>query len=234
MMNATAKSGGVYLYANQQVTLGACGCAQLRRQQAQGAAMPRCAERPPLTLPPLSLPRRRAAMAGGSISTAARRWWSMGTWWRRWAQLPGVNSYLSRSGAMAADATMGLGSSWDPALHTGWDPGSPHKCPHFCSTPPCRPHPQQGSQFSLAEVEVVTATVDLDAVVSYRGAGEVSRRGAEGRRGGTGTGGPTRVGAGRCAAAVQRVAISPAPAVPSRGAQWRACRSRRAARSRCR
>ena len=118
MMNATAKSGGVYLYANQQVTLGACGCAQLRRQQAQGAAMPRCAERPPLTLPPLSLPRRRAAMAGGSISTAARRWWSMGTWWRRWAQLPGVNSYLSRSGAMAADATMGLGIQLGPWLFT--------------------------------------------------------------------------------------------------------------------
>lgn len=30
----------------------------------------------------------------------------------------------------------------------------------------------QGSQFSLREVEVVTATVDLDEVVSYRGAGE--------------------------------------------------------------
>jgi hypothetical protein len=31
----------------------------------------------------------------------------------------------------------------------------------------------QGSQFSLKEVEVVTATVDLDEVVSYRGAGGV-------------------------------------------------------------
>lgn len=30
----------------------------------------------------------------------------------------------------------------------------------------------QGSQFSMREVEVVTATVDLDEVASYRGAGE--------------------------------------------------------------
>jgi hypothetical protein len=52
-----------------------------------------------------------------------------------------------------------------------------HTHPHSATQPPRHklehpiPH-VQGSQFSLGEVEVVTAAVDLDEVVSYRGAGE--------------------------------------------------------------
>jgi hypothetical protein len=41
-------------------------------------------------------------------------------------------------------------------------------CGRTCRVPVS--HPLQGSQFGVSDVEVVTATVDLDEVVSYRGA----------------------------------------------------------------
>ena len=86
----------------------------------------------------------------------------------------------------------------------------------------------QGSQFSLSEVEVVTATVDLDAVVSYRGAGEVlvtlfARM---------------LLLLPHCLYRCElRVTVHPThslrPPIPTT-LQWPACRSRPAAPSRCR
>jgi NAD+ synthase (glutamine-hydrolysing) len=115
MMSATAKSGGVYLYANQQ------GC-DGGRLYFDGCA---------------------AVVVNGSL-VAQVRW----------------GAQHARAACSQAPPQ---GAASSPICHApDWQPQA--AVPFFdCCV--------QGSQFSLKEVEVVTATVDLGDVVSYRGAG---------------------------------------------------------------
>lgn len=139
MMSGTAKSGGVYLYANQQ------GCDGGRLYYDGCAAV---VVNGRLVAQARPAPRRVPSGSKGSWLAARHRW-----------RMPG--------GARHCRGSPGV--PWARSVVRWGHPGP------RCHARGRSSHAAvlQGSQFSLREVEVVTATVDLDEVVSYRGAGEL-------------------------------------------------------------
>lgn len=148
-MNGTAKSGGVYLYANQR------GC-DGGRLYFDGCA---------------------AVVVNGNLVAQVGPWLAHARGEHLWPSAGGSAVSAGSAGCRrpggepCARSCCCCARGWTLLLMQ-------HTLSALCRAPAALPG-MQGSQFSLREVEVVTATVDLDEVVSYRGAGGSSGPGQQ-------------------------------------------------------